>query len=115
MIILIKKLTSIASTVIPARKMVIVLALLKETKRFSARKPKRANMGISPGYIRKEASNSPLRKRATERCRPHPGQSTPNTCLLIQGNMYFSESNQTRKGNFISRNFGSHPENYYYF
>jgi hypothetical protein len=29
--------------------------------------------------------------------------------------MYFSESNQTRKGNFISRNFGSHPENYYYF
>ena len=64
MIILIKKFPSIVSTVVPARRMMIVFARLKETKRFSARKPNRANMGISPGYIRKEALNSPWSYRA---------------------------------------------------
>ena len=110
-----RKLISIISTVIPARKVMIVLARLMLINRFKARKPKSANIGISPGYIRKEASNSPLSSKITERCRPHPGQSIPNTCLLMQGNMNFSESSQIRKGNFIRGSFGSLSENYYYF
>lgn len=54
------------------------------------RKKKRNKPGYNPGYIRKESINLPSSKKEMDRWIPHPGQSIPVNCLLIQGSIQLS-------------------------
>ena len=52
------------------------------------------------GYILKAATKSPLNKSSTERCKPHPGHSTPKSFLFMQGIIYLSPLTQKQNSNF---------------
>lgn len=54
------------------------------------RKKNKKIPGNSPGYIRKESEILPSSKKEMDRWIPHPGQSSPINCLLIQGNIQLS-------------------------
>lgn len=63
---------------------------LMSLNQSNIRKKKRNNPGNNPGYIKKESINLPSSKKEMDRWIPHPGQSIPVNCLLIQGSIQLS-------------------------
>ena len=54
------------------------------------RKKNKKIPGNNPGYRRKDSKILPSSKKEMDRWIPHPGQSIPINCLLIQGSIQLS-------------------------
>ncbi len=65
---------------------------LKSLNQSTIKNTNRKIPGNNPGYIKKESTMLPWSKKEMDRWIPHPGQSIPISCLLIQGSIQLSST-----------------------